>query len=235
MSCFVPNLIHLFSKGAFLSPPSEPYVYAFPQPRTSVHENMGENRFVAVFEKEILTMFGVTTAWAWSCLAIKLANLARKTLKPNATIPQIFSGQFLEAAVRTSDTISCTPFLLVNIFQASNNIRNIPLLWNCFYPLFKSSTWTWTFHACYFLCMYLHGHLPNGSASLSLPKLHYRQDSCHSNSFPRRHIIDYLCARISRVSQRTIRETSHSCASTSGFRDQDTEGASTHVTSQEGL
>lgn len=180
-------------------------------------------------------MFGVTTAWAWSCLAIKLANLARKTMEPNATIPQIFSGQFLEAAVGTLGTISCTPFLLVNIFQASNNIRNIPFFWNCFYPLFKSSTWTRTFHACDFLCMYLHGHLPNGSASLSLPKLHYRQDSCHSNSFPRCHIIDYFCAHISRVSQCTIRETSDNCASTSGFRDQDTEGAIMHVTSREGL
>ena len=44
-------------------------------------------------------MLSVTTAWAWSCLAIKFASLARTTTIANPTIAEIFSGKFLEAAV----------------------------------------------------------------------------------------------------------------------------------------
>lgn len=44
-------------------------------------------------------MLFVTTAWAWSCLAIKLASLVRTTIITNATAAEIFSGKFLEAAV----------------------------------------------------------------------------------------------------------------------------------------
>lgn len=67
-----------------------------------------KTRFAAVVEKEIITMLGVLSSWGWSCLAIKLANLARTTSDSGATVTEVFSGQFLEAAV---GIILTRPFL----------------------------------------------------------------------------------------------------------------------------
>ncbi|KAF8585510.1 hypothetical protein K439DRAFT_1409815 [Ramaria rubella] len=84
---------HLGSAGffilisVFLSPPFEP--------------------LAAVVEKEVITLLFVLTTWAWSCLAIKLANLARTTFDPNPTMIQVLSGQFIEAA----PSVICAIFL----------------------------------------------------------------------------------------------------------------------------
>ena len=45
-------------------------------------------------------MFFVTIAWAWSCLGIKLADLARKNRNPSASLALVVTGQYIEAAVR---------------------------------------------------------------------------------------------------------------------------------------
>ncbi|KAF8510808.1 hypothetical protein BU17DRAFT_55138 [Hysterangium stoloniferum] len=58
----------------------------------------GFDRSVAgVVEKEGMNLVVVSASWAWSCLAIKIANLARKDINPNATSEEIFSGQYIEA------------------------------------------------------------------------------------------------------------------------------------------
>ncbi|KAF7338075.1 hypothetical protein MVEN_02032000 [Mycena venus] len=54
--------------------------------------------FMAVLEREFTILFFVTTAWAWSCLGIKLADLARVNRNPNATFLDAVSGQYLEVA-----------------------------------------------------------------------------------------------------------------------------------------
>ncbi|KAJ6630533.1 hypothetical protein B0H10DRAFT_1981580 [Mycena sp. CBHHK59/15] len=64
--------------ASFLSPPSDP--------------------FMAVLEREFMILSFVTTAWAWSCLGIKLADLARVNRNPSATFVQAISGQYLELA-----------------------------------------------------------------------------------------------------------------------------------------
>ncbi|KAJ7286108.1 hypothetical protein C8J57DRAFT_1431688 [Mycena rebaudengoi] len=75
---FMGQASFLILMTSFLSPPSDP--------------------FMAVLEREITTLFFVTTAWAWSCLGIKLADMARVTRNPNATIVEVISGQYLETA-----------------------------------------------------------------------------------------------------------------------------------------
>ncbi|KAG7440516.1 uncharacterized protein BT62DRAFT_910398 [Guyanagaster necrorhizus] len=64
--------------SAFMSPPSDP--------------------FMAVLEREILIITLVSTSWAWSCLGIKLASLARAKIIPNATFASAVTGQYIEAA-----------------------------------------------------------------------------------------------------------------------------------------
>lgn len=64
--------------AAFLSPPSDP--------------------FIANLERELVLLLFVSMAYAWSCLGIKLASLARTNFVPNASIKSIFSGQYIEAA-----------------------------------------------------------------------------------------------------------------------------------------
>ncbi|PBK88893.1 hypothetical protein ARMGADRAFT_996733 [Armillaria gallica] len=64
--------------SAFMSPPSDP--------------------FMAVLEREILIISLVSVSWAWSCLGIKLASLARTNSVPNATFANAVTGQYIEAA-----------------------------------------------------------------------------------------------------------------------------------------
>ncbi|KAJ6525711.1 hypothetical protein B0H19DRAFT_1223853 [Mycena capillaripes] len=63
---------------SFMSPPSDP--------------------FMAVLEREFMILSFVTTAWAWSCLGIKLADLARVIHNPNASFLDAVTGQYLEVA-----------------------------------------------------------------------------------------------------------------------------------------
>ncbi|KDR73331.1 hypothetical protein GALMADRAFT_228417 [Galerina marginata CBS 339.88] len=64
--------------AGFLSPPCDP--------------------FMAVAEREILILLLTSLAWAWCCLGIFLANLARTHHNPMVTFPQAISGQYIEAA-----------------------------------------------------------------------------------------------------------------------------------------
>ncbi|EIN13098.1 hypothetical protein PUNSTDRAFT_139763 [Punctularia strigosozonata HHB-11173 SS5] len=54
------------------------------------------DQFMAVLEREFFILLFVTTSWAWSCLGIKLANLTRRHIVPNASSTSIFSGQYIE-------------------------------------------------------------------------------------------------------------------------------------------
>ncbi|KAJ7709612.1 hypothetical protein B0H17DRAFT_915317 [Mycena rosella] len=63
---------------SFMSPPSDP--------------------FMAVLEREGMILLFVTTAWAWSCLGIRLADLARVNRNPSATFLEAVTGQYLEVA-----------------------------------------------------------------------------------------------------------------------------------------
>ncbi|KAJ7510139.1 hypothetical protein B0H11DRAFT_1957855 [Mycena galericulata] len=63
---------------SFMSPPNDP--------------------FMAVLERELLILLFVTTAWGWSCLGIKLADLARVNRDPSATFLDAVTGKYLEVA-----------------------------------------------------------------------------------------------------------------------------------------
>lgn len=47
-----------------------------------------------------MILFFVATAWAWSCLGIKFADLARTNRNPSASLALVVTGQYIEAAVR---------------------------------------------------------------------------------------------------------------------------------------
>ncbi|KAF9813949.1 hypothetical protein IEO21_05385 [Rhodonia placenta] len=64
--------------AALLDPPSDP--------------------FVSVLEREIIFAIFVSIGWAWSCLGIFLANLARTNTDYNATLTDVLTGQYVEAA-----------------------------------------------------------------------------------------------------------------------------------------
>lgn len=68
-------LIHIAS---FLSPPSDP--------------------LVAVVERECIILLFAGLGWAWECLALKFADLARTVHVTNPTTASVVSGQYLEAA-----------------------------------------------------------------------------------------------------------------------------------------
>ncbi|KAI0318290.1 hypothetical protein OF83DRAFT_1057097 [Amylostereum chailletii] len=63
--------------AGFLSPPSDP--------------------LVANIERELIILFMVTLSWAWTCLAIKLASLARSEILTTPDLSEIFSGAYVEA------------------------------------------------------------------------------------------------------------------------------------------
>ncbi|OBZ78595.1 Uncharacterized protein C57A7.05 [Grifola frondosa] len=67
----------LLIRAAFLDVPSDP--------------------FIAVLERELIFLGLVTTSWAWCCLGIFLASLARTTTDRNASLQAISTGQFVEA------------------------------------------------------------------------------------------------------------------------------------------
>ncbi|KAJ7087768.1 hypothetical protein C8R44DRAFT_26769 [Mycena epipterygia] len=75
---FLGQAAFLIVITSFMSPPNDP--------------------FMAVLEREIMILFFVTTSWAWSCLGIKLADLARVNRNPNATFLEAVTGQYLEVA-----------------------------------------------------------------------------------------------------------------------------------------
>ncbi|KAJ6502261.1 hypothetical protein C8R45DRAFT_818343 [Mycena sanguinolenta] len=52
--------------------------------------------FMAVLEREFMILSFVTTAWGWSCLGIKLADLARVNRNASATFLDAVTGQYLE-------------------------------------------------------------------------------------------------------------------------------------------
>ncbi|KAH7888067.1 hypothetical protein F5I97DRAFT_1806524 [Phlebopus sp. FC_14] len=66
--------------AAFLSPPSDP--------------------FIAVLEREFIILIFVGLGWAlvltWTCLALKLADLARSQNIPDAPLTSIIAGEYLE-------------------------------------------------------------------------------------------------------------------------------------------
>ncbi|KIM88532.1 hypothetical protein PILCRDRAFT_62336 [Piloderma croceum F 1598] len=64
--------------ASFISPPNDP--------------------FMAVLERELLIMLFVAATWAWACLGIKLADLARTQHVPNASLAAIITAQYIEAA-----------------------------------------------------------------------------------------------------------------------------------------
>lgn len=63
--------------ASFLSPPSDP--------------------FMAVLEREIITLIFVTLGWAWVCLGLMFASLARTQTIPDASIQTIITGEYIEA------------------------------------------------------------------------------------------------------------------------------------------
>ncbi|KAH8111149.1 hypothetical protein DFH11DRAFT_1880050 [Phellopilus nigrolimitatus] len=75
--------------AAFLSPPAEP--------------------FIAVFEREMAILLFVNASFAWTCLGIRVANLARKEFNTSASVNDIFAGRYLEAW----PAIICAIFLFV--------------------------------------------------------------------------------------------------------------------------
>ncbi|KAI5115336.1 hypothetical protein M0805_008881, partial [Coniferiporia weirii] len=75
--------------AAFLSPPAEP--------------------FIAVLERELAILIFTTTSFAWSCLGIRLAELARSNFNTSATTAEVFSGQYIEAW----PTVICGIFLFI--------------------------------------------------------------------------------------------------------------------------
>ncbi|KAL1753824.1 hypothetical protein FB107DRAFT_264038 [Schizophyllum commune] len=54
--------------------------------------------FLATLEHEVLILLHVCVAWAWCCLGIKLAYLAREERVPYVTLQEAISGRYIEAA-----------------------------------------------------------------------------------------------------------------------------------------
>ncbi|KAL5518361.1 hypothetical protein ACEPAH_43 [Sanghuangporus vaninii] len=75
--------------ASFLSPPAE--------------------AFVQVLERELAILVFTSTSFAWTCLGIRLANLARKEFNRSASITEIYSARYLEAR----PTVICGVFLFV--------------------------------------------------------------------------------------------------------------------------
>ncbi|KAG1736637.1 uncharacterized protein EDB91DRAFT_1141898 [Suillus paluster] len=64
--------------ASFLSPPSDP--------------------FMVVLERELMILVSVALGWAWVCLGLMFADLARTQKVPNASIQNIITGEYIEAA-----------------------------------------------------------------------------------------------------------------------------------------
>ncbi|KAJ7632836.1 hypothetical protein FB45DRAFT_744966 [Roridomyces roridus] len=63
---------------SFMSPPNDP--------------------FMGVLERELTILLFVTATWGWSCLGIRLADLARVNRDPTVTLVDAVTGRYLEAA-----------------------------------------------------------------------------------------------------------------------------------------
>ncbi|OAX35889.1 hypothetical protein K503DRAFT_827545 [Rhizopogon vinicolor AM-OR11-026] len=63
--------------ASFLSPPSDP--------------------FMAVLERELIILTFAALGWAWVCLGLMCANLARTQKVPNASLQTIITGEYVEA------------------------------------------------------------------------------------------------------------------------------------------
>ncbi|KAF9499221.1 hypothetical protein BDN71DRAFT_1384411 [Pleurotus eryngii] len=75
---FMGQASFLILIASFLSPPSDP--------------------FMSVLEREAFILVFVLIGWGWASLGIKLADLARHTKDPAASLQDIFSGRYVEAA-----------------------------------------------------------------------------------------------------------------------------------------
>lgn len=66
---------------------------------------------VAVIERELFTLGLQLLAWAWSCLGIKLASLARSRILSPSDVPlaSVFSGEYVEAG----PSVICGAFLSI--------------------------------------------------------------------------------------------------------------------------
>ncbi|KAF8991841.1 hypothetical protein BDQ17DRAFT_1413587 [Cyathus striatus] len=73
---FLGNACFLLLIASVLSPPSDP--------------------FISVLERELLILLFVAIAWGWSCLGMKLADLARNFHDPNVTVRMAATGQYVE-------------------------------------------------------------------------------------------------------------------------------------------
>ncbi|PPQ72963.1 hypothetical protein CVT24_000165 [Panaeolus cyanescens] len=80
----IPEVLRVMGQASFLiliasffSPPSDPFLF--------------------VLEREFLILFFAGLAWAWSCLGIFLANLARRHIVRNVTIRDVVDGRYIEA------------------------------------------------------------------------------------------------------------------------------------------
>ncbi|KAI0353282.1 hypothetical protein OH77DRAFT_1407363 [Trametes cingulata] len=80
----IPRVYNLMGQGSFLilissflDAPSDP--------------------FLAVLERELIFLTFVVIAWAWCCLGIFLASLARATTDYNAPLDAVQAGQYVEA------------------------------------------------------------------------------------------------------------------------------------------
>jgi hypothetical protein len=71
-------LIRVWESAAVLSPPADP--------------------FISVLEREVLLLVLSCLAWAWCCLGMFFANLARHN-KVVVPLAAAVTGKFLEAAV----------------------------------------------------------------------------------------------------------------------------------------
>jgi len=84
------------------------------------------SRFAGVVEKEVITLLLVIASWAWSCLTIKLANLARNEYIWNATSKEILSGKFIEAGVS---------ICVFSIFHYTHGFITSPVPYTLFFSL----------------------------------------------------------------------------------------------------
>ncbi|KIY44983.1 hypothetical protein FISHEDRAFT_50366 [Fistulina hepatica ATCC 64428] len=79
LPCYDRHVIRFATScSSFLSPPAEP--------------------FLAVLERETLILVFVCISWAWCCLGLFLANLARNHHDFSVTLAEAVSGQFIEPA-----------------------------------------------------------------------------------------------------------------------------------------
>lgn len=82
---------------------------------------------MAVLEREFMIILFACIAWAWSCLGIKLADLTRKQRVPNALLPDVITGKYIEAAVSMQILLSLYIILINPI--ACSYYGHIYLLW----------------------------------------------------------------------------------------------------------